>query len=123
MSFKVPREARVRQGEAATSELDGNNGAFIFRLRGVTKMHLCAIASDGMGWEHVSVSVFGEKRCPTWEEMCAIKKMFWDDEDTVIQYHPKASEYVNNHPGVLHLWRRAGQNEELPPSILVGIKL
>ena len=51
------------------------------------------IASDGFGWEHVSVS--RRDRCPTWEEMCQIKALFWDEDDCVIQYHPPRSEYVN----------------------------
>lgn len=53
--------------------------------------------------EHVSVK--GPKETPRWETMCVIKDLFWDDEDEVIQYHPKKSEYVNMHPRVLHMWR------------------
>ena len=55
--------------------------------------------------EHVSVK--GPKDTPRWETMCVIKDLFWDDEDEVIQYHPKKSEYVNMHKNVLHLWREA----------------
>ena len=53
--------------------------------------------------EHVSVA--GPKETPRWETMCIIKDLFWDDEDEVIQYHPKKSEYVNMHPRTLHMWR------------------
>jgi len=53
--------------------------------------------------EHVSVQ--GKKGTPSWEVMCAIKDIFWEPEDEVIQYHPKKSEYVNMHPNVLHMWR------------------
>jgi hypothetical protein len=86
---------------------------------------LCIISSDGSlpeekGWEHVSVSA--KKRTPTWEEMCFVKDAFWSEEEIVFQLHPKRSEYVNNHPNVLHLWRNVGQDPPLPPSILVGIK-
>lgn len=72
-------------------------------------------ASDGGGWEHVSVSTI--ERCPTWDEMCKVKSLFWDDDDLVVQYHPPASEYVNNHPYTLHLWRKSGRNDfcETPP--------
>lgn len=73
------------------------------------------------GWEHVSVSVIGEERCPTWGEMCAVKESFWDDDETVLQFHPKKSEYVNQHPFVLHLWKREGSNYALPPMHLVGL--
>jgi hypothetical protein len=83
---------------------------------------LKVIACDGLetGWDHVSVSL--PNRCPNWEEMCHVKSLFWDDEDTVMQFHPPKSEYVNNHPYCLHLWRPVGKAVELPPSILVGIK-
>ena len=53
--------------------------------------------------EHVSVA--GPKETPRWETMCVIKDLFWDDEDEVIQYHPKKSQYVNMHPRTLHMWR------------------
>jgi hypothetical protein len=75
-------------------------------------------------WEHVSVSVRvpGETRCPTWEEMCEIKDMFWDKDETVIQYHPAEADYVNMHPHTLHLWKPIGVELPTPPSIMVGVK-
>ena len=72
-------------------------------------------------WEHCSVSI-NRARTPSWEIMCAVKDLFWDEEDVVVQFHPKKSEYVNNHPHVLHLWRQVGKEYELPDSILVGFK-
>jgi hypothetical protein len=78
------------------------------------------IASDGAGWEHVSVS--RKDRCPTWEEMCQIKDTFWDDEDVVMQFHVPAKDHVNNHPYCLHLWRPKGTNVLRPDSIMVGFK-
>ena len=37
----------------------------------------------GVGsWEHVSVSVPGKKFCPSWEEMCWVKDLFWGEEET-----------------------------------------
>lgn len=55
--------------------------------------------------------------------MHSVKELFWDDEDVVIQFHPKKSEYVNNHAGCLHLWQCIdGRDQPTPPSILVGIK-
>jgi hypothetical protein len=90
--FKVPNEYRISNGELGSTEEIGNNGAFLIPYQLFT---LRVIASDGMGWEHVSVSV--QNRCPNWREMCFIKDVFWDAEDGVIQYHPKKSEYVNLH--------------------------
>jgi len=81
------------------------------------------IASDGReqdtsGWEHVSVSL--ASRTPTWGEMQHVKDLFWADNETVLQFHPCKAAYVNCHPYTLHLWRRVGENVELPPTILVG---
>lgn len=55
------------------------------------------------GWEHVSVELYA-RRLPTWEEMCYVKDMFWEDEEEVVQIHPKHSHYVNI-TEALHLWR------------------
>lgn len=75
------------------------------------------IASWGMGWEHVSVSHMNKN--PSWEEMCLAKSIFWCDNECVIQYHPKKSDYVNNSPHCLHLWRPIGTDIPVPPKILV----
>ena len=64
-------------------------------------------------WEHVSVS--HAFMTPTWAEMQFIKEIFWDDSETVVQFHPKKSEYVNTHPYCLHLWKIKGHDFELPP--------
>lgn len=64
----------------------------------------------------------GTDRTPTWAEMCKIKGIFWDDEDCVVQFHPPKSEYVNNHPHVLHLWRATNQLLPQPDSLMVGVK-
>jgi hypothetical protein len=71
----------------------------------------------GWPWEHVSVSV--ADRCPTWKEMALVKDLFWKPEETVLQFHPKASAYVNHHPFCLHLWRKVGADHELPPRHLI----
>lgn len=70
-----------------------------------------------MGWEHVSVSLYN--RLPTWDEMCLVKSLFWDEEETVIQFHPKKSQYVNQHPFCLHLWKKIGVDAELPNIAMV----
>lgn len=80
------------------------------------------IWSNGGGWEHVSVSPFKKSYIPTWDEMCSLKDMFFHDDEVVVQYHPAKSEYVNNVPNCLHLWRPIDQQMPTPPSIMVGIK-
>jgi len=78
-------------------------------------------ASNGMGWEHVSVSI-NRKRTPSWEIMNFVKDLFWDKEDTVIQFHPPRSQYVSYHPFCLHLWRPIGTEIPLPDPAMVGPK-
>lgn len=98
---------RLRSGQLASSRFDGNNGAFLVPCGG---LDLRVIASDGMGWDHVSVSL--ADRCPTWEEMTHVKDLFFDPGECVIQYHPPKAVYRNAHEYCLHLWRP--QNEPIP---------
>ena len=117
MTFRVPERFRVISGPGASDPRFGCNGIFIFPARQGRAL-LRAIASDGEGWEHVSVS--NPARCPTWDEMCWIKSLFWDEEDCVFQFHPPRSEYVNVHPYCLHLWRQPGAVVTRPPAWMVG---
>jgi len=76
-----------------------------------------------------------------WGEMSFVKEMFFLDEEAVMQLHPPRSQYVNQHPNCLHLWRPQTQAERdaindqdgkefptpthgipLPPMIFVGEK-
>ena len=118
MTFKVPNKFRVREGRMASSDLDGNNGAFLVRLAPGQEVRV--IDSDAFGWQHVSVS--RRDRCPTWDEMCQVKAIFWGDEDCVVQYHPPKEDYVNNHQFCLHLWMPTGQIIPQPPHWMVGVK-
>ena len=114
--FHAPDDYRIRQQGG-----EGNHGAFKIPLSGRSTAFV--ISSDGEGWEHVSVHVItqNKSRTPTWSEMCVIKNIFWDEEDCVVQYHPPKSEYVDNHPHCLHLWRPIDQEIVRPPKILVGV--
>ena len=98
-----------------TSEPGYNYGVFMIKRNGVV---LKVIAGYDGVWEHVSVSVIGRSpifnRCATWEEMCFVKDLFWHEDETVIQFHPKKSEYINLHEHVLHLWKKVGSEYELP---------
>jgi len=132
--FRVPNKFRFRNGDAARFKMpsqagqlesvdsDGNNGLFIVQNTVLRNGPLLrCIASDGEGWEHVSVST--ATRTPIWEEMCLVKDLFWEDEDEVVQYHPAKSDYVNCHPFCLHLWRpNNGGYIVRPPAHLVGPK-
>lgn len=122
MSFHVPELSRF-QGEPslASDATDGNNGAFFIESP-EPGWRLFLIASDGLSWEHVSVSArrATQSRIPTWREMAYVKNLCWDDEDVVIQFHPRKSEYVNCHPHVLHLWRPTDAVIPTPHPAMVG---
>ena len=123
--FHVPNKYRVRSGPMGSGNNIGNNGAFIVRsLKKEFPFAIMCVVSDQDGWEHVSVTVGGSAatRTPTWEEMCFIKELFWDEEDCVMQLHPPESDYINNHPHCLHLWRPIGVDIIRPPSYMVGYK-
>lgn len=121
--FKVPEKFRLKTGPTRSDSSYGNNGHFVVRSLKFTKALFCQ-ASDGAGWEHVSVSLPGYSRCPTWEEMSLIKSLFWGEDDLVVQFHPPKEDHINTHPYCLHLWRKIGTNEfcSRPDAGLVGLK-
>lgn len=112
---------RVRDGAMASSPEDGRNGAF--RIPTPTGM-LAVIVSDGSdwaeselpppAWEHVSVSLAA--RCPTWSEMDFVKRIFWRDDELVLQFHVPREQHINCHPYCLHLWKPVGVTIPLPPT-------
>lgn len=126
--MKAPEKYRLNKPgyKFSTTEKDGNNGTFKIPHHRITDYFYFCIVSDGMGWEHVSVSLMAKKkdvkRCPTWEEMCFIKDLFWSKTESVIQFHPPAEQYVSTHPYCLHLWRATdpARRSPVPPLYLVG---
>lgn len=133
MSWKVPEKFRLSDVPGRLFSKKGEPfGAFRVESPDkarVTKTHLFIIASpgtEGIDWEHVSVHAvkyFSGKTyrefTPTWEEMCFVKSLFWDDEDRVVQFHPERSKYVNVHQHTLHLYRPTKIEIPLPPGITV----
>lgn len=51
--------------------------------------------------------------------MCAIKDMFFGEDERVMQFHPPKSEYINNYPYCLHLWKPVDTEIPHPPMICV----
>jgi len=109
-----PPAERVTRGippQMITTDADGMNGVF-----GVGT--LTVIASDGDGWDHVSVS--HPTRCPTWREMQRVRECFFKENEWVVQYSPPKSEHVNFMETCLHLWRPQHGHMPTPPKRLVG---
>lgn len=123
MNKEFLNKHRIRTGHFASSDTEGFNGAFTLAFEGESRRVFC-IASNGMGWEHVSVSFGQNKSAPSWDLMCKVKALFWNDEDYVMQIHPPKSEWISNHPGCLHLWRPTDPNVHIPkpPGIMVGVQ-
>lgn len=122
---------RVSFGPLASDRSAGRNGAFLIPPKTVGRdgfpEPLKVICSDGadwpaeMGetpWEHVSAS--WPDRCPTWLEMCRVKDLFFDEGETVLQFHPSKRSYVNVHEFCLHLWRPCDGGFPVPPTCAVG---
>lgn len=138
--MKVPEKYRLRNHPKLGSDSSyGNNGFFVIPHHRIANHFYNCQVSDGMGWQHVSITLSKEEifrvsrgiskkklvtveRCPTWEEMSVVKEMFWNDYETVMQLHPPKSEYVNQHPYCLHLWKPDNIEIPLPDSLMVGIK-
>lgn len=114
--FHVPEKDRLtdRSSPMYSTSADGNNGVFYCEFQ---SYKFLIIASEGLGWEHVSISL--ANRIPNWKEMCYFKSLFWDKEDCVVQYHPPESDYVNNDNNCMHLWRPTGIEMPRPPKEFV----
>lgn len=110
---------RVRKTRVMPESPDGANWGWFKRGEmAIISSGVPEPGSPGWPWEHVSVSF--RDRTPTWEEMCWVKRMFWGDDETVIQIHPREADYVNAHSNCLHLWKKAGEVVELPPKKLIA---
>ncbi|MHB1516663.1 MAG: DUF7694 domain-containing protein, partial [Acidiferrobacteraceae bacterium] len=105
---------RVHPSHGASS---GHCGYFVVPIA-ASRRNFNVIVSDGMGWDHVSVSL--PDRCPTWAEMCHIKKLFFGPDEIVMQLHPAERDYRNCHPYCLHLWRPQDQTIPLPDPLMVA---
>lgn len=123
---KAPEEFRIKNHSVLGSNSSyGNNGFFIIPHNKIDDYFYNCIISDSEGWEHVSVTISARKRkverCPTWEEMCYVKNIFFNEDECVVQYHPVKNDYVSNHKYCLHLWRPTESEVPVPPPLMVGI--
>lgn len=68
--------------------LTEHSGAFRVYIGG-RSFDVIASVDEGGGeaWEHVSVCRPHSDKLPTWEEMCAIKDMFFEPEEECVQFH------------------------------------
>jgi hypothetical protein len=103
------------------TELMGDEGCGAFIVpSNVNEEALRVIASDGAGWDHISVSL--EHRCPIWMEMEFIKRLFFKDNETAMQLHVPPDDHISYHPYCLHLWRPHHRPIPRPPAIMIAPK-
>ena len=111
-----------RRADAATRAMYGSAGdatCGVFDLpfprTGVT---LLCIASSGLGWDHVSVSL--KNRTPNWAEMEHVKRAFFKDDETAMQLHVPPGDHISVADTCLHLWRPQRQEIPRPPREFVA---
>lgn len=109
---KVERALYGRNGNEA-------NGVFMIPCLANKRRAILikCIASNGQHWEHVSASL--SHRCPTWEEMEYIKRVFFEPHEVVMQLHVKETNHISKHPYCLHLWRPEDGFIPIPPIYMV----
>jgi hypothetical protein len=84
----------------------------------IPEKKLRIIASNGGGWDHVSVSLVD--RCPTWDEMEFVKRLFFKDDEVAVEIHPALKNYRSAMPYCLHLFRPQKVELPLPPTWMVA---
>jgi hypothetical protein len=97
-------------------QLGEDGGAFALKSP-TDRRVLAVIASNGDAWDHVSVSRVD--RCPNWEEMEYVKRLFFNDDEVAMQLHVAVTDHINAHPYCLHIWMPQGEKIPLPPSEMV----
>lgn len=121
--MKFPEQFRYQPPNPHYASNPGDPfGMFHIPGRRANGRSLKIMATDGdeTGWQHVSVSLDEyPSKCPSWDEMCIVKDLFWEPSACVVQFHPAESEYVNLHKGCLHLWRCTSAEFPTPPTIFV----
>lgn len=98
----------------------GDSGSGVFVVPSpIDSAPMRVIASDGMGWDHVSVS--RANRCPNWPELEHVKRLFFRDDETAMQLHVPPSDHTSLHDYCLHLWRpNDGREIPRPPVMMVA---
>jgi hypothetical protein len=100
---------------------NGDDKCGAFKLPSPTDgQSLRVVASNGDGWDHVSVS--RQSRCPNWIEMDFVKRKFFEDSETAMQLHVPVTDHINRHPFTLHLWMpkpETGLTIPMPPKEMV----
>lgn len=104
---------KIKDNYAVSVEQEGLDG-FMAYWEFNSRKYLI-IVSNGGGWEHISISSVSGNHLPSWNTMCALKNLCFLPGETVVQYHPAESNYVNIVNDCLHLWQPQVDSLPLPP--------
>ena len=96
----------------------GDDNGGVFWVKSPTDgSNMRIIASNGLGWDHVSVCHM--RRVPNWLEMQKVAILFFLDNEACMQLHVPPRDHINLHDKVLHLWRPHDTAIPLPPKEFV----
>lgn len=99
------------------------NGMFLIPRKGNFRGFYQVIATDGAGWDHISVCLLDSnfnfrERTLTWDEMCEIKDIFFKNNETTVEFHPREEDYIDEHPWVLHMWKSTAEAFPIPKKLI-----
>lgn len=97
---------------------DQRFGVFVLKSPVDERYDPRVLATTGAGWDHISVST--RDRCPSWEEMEHVRKLFAGHSEVWLQFGLPPEQHVNCHPYCLHWWRPLHRVIRLPPASMVG---
>lgn len=112
-SFGLPQKYDEFRHPVGGSMGNEQNGFIILPQKGLKIMF-----SNGMGWEHASVSRVS--KMPSYDDLTWVKQILWGANATVMQLFVPFDEHVNRHPYCLHLWRPLEDEIPRPPNVMVG---
>jgi len=119
---------RVTTGEGATNSSDGCKGNFKFKLNDAIVQVSFDDEAIG-GWEHAVAVAFDKPqssiisrltakdpvpRTPTNEEIMYVKRLFWEDEESVCEIIPAKGNETPWHHIARHLWKRTYSDFPMP---------
>ena len=109
----IPREALIPHLTALFPDHAGFFSVTLFNSKIILEKNFsegepAGIAAENCmsGRSFARAYMWLEDRCPTWPEMVALNHLlFHTDDIPTFQVHPRADQYVNNHPFALHIWK------------------
>ena len=110
---------RSKAWEKRIAGYQGDDLGGCFRIEGPRGHFLNVMAASGEGWDHVSVSL-DLPRCPTWDEMEFVKRLFFKPEECAFQLHVDESKHISVHHHCLHIWRPHDAEIPTPPAWMVA---